>query len=289
MPSAFPPPLPPLSPTEAIRFQAVAEEVCSSPPLASHIGTLREKELHATLKRFLCPDPSCLECTVGDLLREEDDKPRHMVADILTEGQILEIQTGSLFPLREKLKWYLSHTPCEVTVVHPIAAVKHLSWIHPENGSILSRRRSPKRGRVQDIAGELHWVSELIGDPRFSIRLLLVELEEYRIANGWSKDGKRGSDRYQRIPTALLGDVTLRTPADYALYFLPPALTSPSEGPPLLFTAATFTKATGIRGRATYGTLHTLERLGVIQRSDVRSGRGQTWFAPSRNPLPRFG
>ena len=102
---------------------------------------------------------------------------------------------------------------------------------------------------MRDVAKELYWLSDYVGNPRVSVRLLLLELEEYRMADGWSRDKKRGSNRYERFPTALLGDVTLITPADYADYFLPAALSSPdTEGSYPLFTAAAYAKATGIRG-----------------------------------------
>lgn len=279
-----------VTPAEALRFKAVADEVMASPLYrmgrhtspedAPHIGTLREKRLHACIKRYLCPDETCHERPVGDLLREDSAKPRRMVADILTDGHIIEVQTGGFFPLREKIGWYLTHTPCRVTVVHPIPAVKYLSWINPEDGSILSRHKSPKRGRVRDMAKELYWISDFIGDPRFSVRLLLMELEEYRMADGWSRDGKRGSNRYERFPTALLGDVTLWTPADYAAYFLPPALTAPdAAGNPPVFTAADYAKTTGIRGKATYSAIHLLERLELARESEEKVGRGRAWYA----------
>lgn len=275
-----------VTPAEALRFAAIAEEVMisplyrmgnhASPADAPHIGTLREKRLHAAVKRYLCPDEACHERPVGDLLREDGAKPRRMVADILTEGHILEVQTGGFFPLKPKVAWYLTHTPCRVTVVHPIPAVKYLSWIDPEDGSILSRHKSPKRGKVKDVARELYWVSDYIGDPRFAVRLLLLELEEYRMADGWSKDRKRGSNRYERFPTALLGDVTLTTPADYATYFLPAALSAPDgEGICPLFTAADYAKATGIRGKATYSMLRLLEGLALLEETEEKVGRSR--------------
>ena len=281
----------PVTPAEALRFAAIADEVMASPLYrmgshaspadAPHIGTLREKRLHAAVKLYLCPDETCHERPVGDLLREDGAKPRRMVADILTDGHIMEVQTGGFFPLREKIGWYLTHTPCRVTVVHPIPAVKYLSWIDPADGSILSRHKSPKRGRVKDVAKELYWVSDFIGDPRFAVRILLLELEEYRLADGWSKDRKRGSNRYERFPTALLGDVTLWTPADYAAYFLPSALSAPdAEGTPPVFTAAAYAKATGVRGKATYSTIHLLEKLGVVRECEERVGRAAAWYAP---------
>ena len=280
-----------VTPAEALRFKAVADEVLlspryrmgkhTSPADAPHIGTLREKRLHAAVKLYLCPDEACHERPVADLLRAEEEVPakaRRMVADILRDGHVMEVQTGGFFPLRPKIEWYLTHTPCRVTVVHPIPAVKYLSWIDPADGSIISRSRSPKRGRVRDVAKELYWLSDFIGNPRLSVRILLLEVEEYRLADGWSKDKKRGSNRYERFPTALLGDVTLTTPADYAEYFLPLALSAPdAEGNTPAFTAAVYAKATGIRGRATYSMIHLLERLGLVAEQEEKAGRSKTY------------
>ena len=298
-----------VTPAEALRFSAVADEVIRSPKYRMagrssrratdraaegdpHIGVLREKRLHAAIKLYLCPDEACHERPVADLLFEEGEvsaKKRRMVADILMDGHILEVQTGGFFPLKEKIVWYLTHTPCRVTVIHPIPAVKYLSWINPEDGSIISRNKSPKRGRVKDVAKELYWVSEFIGNPRFSIRLMLVEVEEYRMADGWGRDGKRGSNRYERFPTALLGDVTLATPADYAAYFLPDFLSLPdTEGNYPVFTAAEYARATGIRGRATYSVMHLLEKLGLVREQEEKIGRSKAYRAilPRESGMP---
>ncbi len=294
-----------VSPAEALRFAAVAEDVLRAPmhagreatrrrkaaaeaspdtPEIPHIGTLQEKRLHAAIKTYLCPDEACHERAVGDLLLDpENGKQRRMVADILVDGEIFEVQTGGFYPLRAKVAWYLAHTTCRVTVVHPIGAVRYLSWIDPSDGSILSRRKVSKRGRVRDVARELYWLSEFIGDPRFSVRLLLIELEEYRMADGWSRDGKRGSSRYERFPTALLGDVTLATPEDYATCFLPAALTAVDEtGSPLPFTAADYARATGIRGKATYSMLRILAGLGLIGECEEKIGRSKGYVVLHR-------
>ena len=281
--------------SDALRFACVAGEVMSAPlPVARRasrssaanaadgesntaiIGTLQEKRMHAAIKRYLCDDMTCHERPVPDFLVAEGGKSRRVVADILTDGEILEVQTGGFHPLRKKIDYYLTHTPYRVTVVHPIPAVRYLSWIAPADGQVISRRKSPKRGRVRDIARELFWLSEFVGNPRFSIRLLLVELEEYRFADGWSRDGKRGSNRYERFPTALLGDVTLATSADYAAYFLPEVLDARLDdgGNPQPFTAAEYAKASGIHGMATYSMLRLLCSLGLVEQTE-KIGRSQ--------------
>ncbi len=290
---------------EAVHFAAVSAEIMRTPMYAGrksreamgaesdtpHIGTLREKRLHAALKTYLCADTSCHERPITrtepnniDDTDRANRKERHMVADILVGEDIMEVQTGGLYPLRDKVRWYLANTTYRITVVHPVAAVRYLSWIDPADGTVLSRRRSPKRGRVRDVAKELYWLSEFIGNPRFSVRILLIELEEYRMADGWSRDGKRGSSRYERFPTALYGDVLLSTPADYAAYFLPTSLHAPQEEngslPP--FTAADYAKASGIRGKATYSMLKILLSLGLVQEMEEKIGRSRGYVAMLR-------
>ncbi len=279
-----------VTPAEALHFAAICDAVMRAPMHAAeekrragetdgealpHIGTLREKRLHAAIKTYLCADTACHErpvaCITPAAEQAPQSKKRRMVADIYTGEEIFEVQTGGFYPLREKLAWYLANTDCRVTVVHPIAAVKYVSWINPADGAVTARNRAPKRGRVKDIARELYWLSDFIESPRFSIRILLIELEEYRMADGWGNHGKRGSTRYERFPTSLLGDVTLATPADYAAYFLPAALRESDA----LFTAADYARATGIRGRATYSMLRLLCALGLAEEAEEKIGRAK--------------
>ena len=267
--------LPPgtVTPEETARFAAAAGMVMRRPTAAAQgetgIGTLREKRLHAALKLYVCPDKSCHEKPIPELAPDNTFPKADKVADVLTpDGHIYEIQTGGFCPLKRKLALYLAATDYDITVVHPVAFTKYLSWLDPADGTVLSRTRSPKHGKVTDIAGELYWLSDFIGNPRFSLQLVFLEIEEYRFKDGWSKDGKRGSSRYERFPTALCGTVTLSTPADYAEWFLPPSLGTGA------FTAADYAKASGIRGRASYGVLHLLVRLGVLAETD-KIGRAQ--------------
>ncbi len=263
---------------QQLHFARIAEEVMRLPwgtartDEGAHtgIGTLGEKRLHAIIKRYLCEDITAHEQLVGDMAVTTDEggqvvgKKRRMIADILTpDGQIFEVQTGGLFPLQKKIAWYLSHTPYRVTVVYPIAAVKYLSRIDPTDGQIISRRKSPKRGKIEHIAKELYWISEFIGDPRFSLRVLLLEMDEYRLNDGRDRRGRPCTTRYERIPIALLEDVTLATPEHYAALFLPDSL--PTDEP---FTAAVYARATGLKGKTIYGILYLLCRLGLLEQTE---------------------
>ena len=261
---------------EAARFAAAAAEVVRLPAAQAQgyagIGTLREKRLHMAVKRYLSPDATGQEVPVREL--GEAGTARDRIADVrLPDGHIFEVQTGGFYPLRRKIGLYMAHTDSPVTVVHPLPYRKYLSWIDPASGQILSRRRSPRHADVRSAARELYWLSDWIGDPRLTVSLLFLELEEFRMQDGWGRDGKRGSNRYERIPTALCGRVDLRTPADYAAYFLPQEPTAFPDG---YFTAAGYARLTGIRGRTTYGILHLLEKLELI-REDGMEGRSRRY------------
>jgi hypothetical protein len=99
----------------------------------------------------------------------------------------------------------------------------------------------------------------------------LIEVEEIRLQNGWGRDRKRGSERYDRFAMALCDEVVFSSPADYATLFLP----SP-EALPAPFTAAEYAKATGIRGMATYTALRMLTELRYLVPAAPR-GRAGTW------------
>ena len=246
------------------------------------IGTYKEKRLHAVLKDFYCPEGARQEVKLteqhltGTHAELTDAATRRAadryVADIMThDGHIIEIQTGGFYPLVKKLHFYLCATDCRVTVVHPVAHVKWLRWMDEGTGELTERRRSPRRGRVRDIAKELYWLAPYLAEPRLTLCIPLLELEETRLLSGWGKNGKRGSTRYDRFPLALCDEVTFSTPADYAAVFLPPDDELPSP-----FTAAQYAKATGIRGKATYAMLHILSDLGYLIPAE-KQGRAQAW------------
>ena len=247
------------------------------------INTYGEKRLHALLKDFYCPDRTRQEIRLSDeyltgdhmaltdaALRRARDR---YIADILREdGHIIEIQTGGFYPLVKKLHFYLCATRCRVTVVHPIAAVKWVRWMDAQTGELTDRRRSPKRGKPTDIARELYWLLPYLAEQRFSLCLPLLEIEETRLQDGWGKDGKRGSHRYDRTPLSLCDEVVLRCPQDYAALFLPPPdhLIAP-------FTAAEYGRAAGLRGKPCYSMLHMLCELGFVTPCEQKRGRAGQW------------
>lgn len=244
------------------RFARVCREITATPlpsdrSYDGEIGTYNEKRMHMILKHFVCEDEDCHEIPIG----------ARYIADILCDGEIYEIQTGSLFPLKKKLAYYVENTDYHVTVVHPVALEKRKIWIDADSGETHPARKS--RGRAEDETSELVYISELIATGRVSVWLLLIGEEEYRFLDGWSRDKKRGSNRYERLPTEIFDEIALNFPEDYAA-LLPDTL-------PECFTAAEYAKAAGQRmGRRVYMALAALTNIGILENAPKR-GRASVW------------
>ena len=219
------------------------------------IGVLQEKPLHATLKWWLDDNPDHHEITL----------PCGKVADVFDGVTVTEVQTGSFTPLRKKLETLLEHYP--VTVVHPLVRKKYLTWIDPETGETTEPRRSPRIGSFADGGKQLIYILPLLSHPNLTLRLVLIDAEEQRIADGWGNGGKRGSHRAVLLPISVEDTLTLRCPADYAA-LIPASL-------PERFTAAQFGKAAKMQGRNLNGTLKVLLDRGVLKRE---TKEGNSWM-----------
>ncbi len=247
---------------EQARFNRLCREILVSRHTSGEagIGTLAEKRLHAVIKRYLCEDEDCHEVGVLNT---------RYVSDVRIGNEVFEVQTGSFFPMKKKIAHYLEQTDCTVTVVHPIPVHRWVSWIDPQTSEITSRSRVIKRGRLQDLLPELYHLLPHLGNPRLRFRVLLIEAEDFRLLNGKrSRDRKKGSDRYERIPLSLLDDITFHAPADFRS-LIPDAL-------PQHFTVKDFSTLTKIRGRNAYSAVRSLAALGLFRAADP-IGRSMGW------------
>ena len=210
------------------KFFAITASLVNSNDVTKKIGTLQEKLLHRIIKHYFENDISYHEIKIGPFY-----------ADILKEKEIVEIQTRSFNKLRKKLDFFLPNY--RVTIVYPIPHIKWLYWIDENTGEISSKRKSPKKGTIYDAIFELYKINPYLNHPNLRICLLLMNMEEYRYLNGWSTDKKRGSSRYNRIPTELIDEVYFNSPFDYQA-FLPSNL-------PLHFTSKDYQQLSQINQR----------------------------------------
>lgn len=219
------------------------------------VGTLSEKRLHAALKRYYAKDASCLEVPIG-----------RFVADVFDGERITEIQTRHFAYLRPKLQFFLELYP--TTVVYPMPRTRYLIWTDPETGEATKPHKSPVRGKPLDALHELYQIQNLLGVETLTVELLLFDLDEYRLLDGYGKFRKKGSTCMERIPRGAPELIRLQTPEDYRA-LLP-------ENLPARFTVAQFRKLTGLKSRPAYSAVHVFETLGIFEQ-DGKQGRAAVY------------
>lgn len=227
------------------RFERAKDKVIGAARGGQGIGTLSEKTLHAVLKNYYAPDVGMQEIPI-----------ENFIADIYTGSEIIEIQTRSFNNMRRKLSAFLPI--CPVTIVYPIPRVKWLSWIDEETGEATPRRRSPKRGNAYQAFAELYKIRPFLSDENLKFRFALIDMQEFRLLNGWSRDRKRGSDRYDRIPEVFAEEICISRREDYA-QFIPHGIREP-------FTAKEFAGCAGISARLARTALLLLTELDIVGR-----------------------
>ncbi len=226
-------------------FVQMCDEVIGQQQGLNGIGTLSEKTVHSVLKSYLSPNPVNHEIKVGNF-----------VADIYTGDEIIEIQTRNFDKLRRKLEAFLAIAP--VTIAYPIPNKKWIRWVNPQTGEISPPRKSPKTGTPYYIFPELYKIKNYLNHPNLTLRIFLINLEEYRFLDGWSQDKKKGSTRCDRIPTELVEEFVITKPCDYHL-FIPKELNSS-------FTSREYKKASGLPMHHAQTALNILYYVGVVER-----------------------
>ena len=119
-----------------------------------------ETSLHEAVKRWYAEPGDRLEAKVDGY-----------IIDIVRDDWLIEIQTGNFSAIRAKLVNLVRLHP--VRLVHPIPQIKWIVRLDARGGRV-SRRRSPRRGRVEDLFLELVYIPHLIKEPNFSLEALMV-------------------------------------------------------------------------------------------------------------------
>ena len=215
------------------------------------IGTLNESPLHAVLKLYCEPRYELHEIDVGGY-----------VADIANELGCIEIQTRNFGKMKKKLSRMLQQSV--VTLVYPVAGIKWVLWIDTQTGEVTPRRKSPKKWQPADVFYELYWIRDLIAHPNFRLKVVVLELEEYKYLDGWDKTKKRNATRATRVPLDILDEIDVTCPDDLTL--LLPEL-------PRQFTTADVAKFGSISDSSAQKAVKLLTDLGIAERVGKKGRR----------------
>jgi len=208
-----------------------------------NIGTYKEKKLHIILKKYFEPDSAFHEIPTNGF-----------IADIRRGNEIIEIETSGFSGLKPKLEAYLD--AYKVTLVYPLAAKRYISWIDTETQEISDRRQSPKKANAYDALFEMVRILPYVSHPNLTVAAPLLEIDEYRLLDGWSRDKKKGSNRYERVPVDILGMAEFSCDGDYRKYIPETA----GEN----FSVKEFAKAVKIREDRARAVIKVFEARGVL-------------------------
>ena len=219
-----------------------------------------EKSLHDSVKLWYARE--------GDEVEREVDG---YVVDVVRGDTLIEVQTGNFSAIKEKLGRLLeSHM---VRLVHPIPRRK---WIvRVDGGREVSRRRSPKRGRVEDVFYELVYIPTLLGDPKMSLEVLLVDSEDVLVNDGRGSWRRRGWSVLDRRLLEVVGQQSFHEPRDL-LRLLPSSL-------PGSFTSKQLASQLGMRTTGAQKMTYCLRQMGVLEVEGHR-GRALLYGNPHKGP-----
>jgi len=217
--------------------------------------TYNEKILHNALKSFFVDNHSMHEVKL-------DFGP---VADAIdTDGTVYEIQSRNLFKLKDKLRKYTENN-IKTLVILPVVRNKRISWIDTKNkDKCVKSRISPKKLNIYEYFREIFSIKEYIS-TNISLMLFFIDATEYKLLNGWSADGKKGSTRYELIPEKFIGYTVINS-REYFVSMLPQGLNEE-------FTSNDLCKILNLNSRKTWYVLSVFEHFGIIVRTEKKQGR----------------
>ena len=166
------------------------------------IGEFNERSLHRALKTRYAVAGSATEQVIGGY-----------VADVVIGNRIVEIQTGSFSPLKNKLSRLLERYP--VTLVHPIAQDRYIVKVTTDPGVPETRRKSPKHGSVFEVFSKLASIPTLLAHPNLTLEIVISVEEEVRAVTERRSRRRRGWTSLDRRLVDIVAIHTIESMADF--------------------------------------------------------------------------
>ena len=209
-----------------------------------NISTVNEKPLHAALKKWYAEAGDRFEVLVDGFL-----------VDIVRGDLLVEIQTRGFASIRRKLTQLA--TEHRVRLVYPIAHEKWIVRLNPSGKGQLSRRKSPKRGAVEDVFDELVSFPRLLANANLSLEVLLIQEDEVRRHDPKRVWRRKGWVTHERRLLEVMDRRLFKTVADVGR-LIPPDLAEP-------FSTADLAEAIGKPRRLAQRMAYCLRKMGVIK------------------------
>lgn len=170
---------------------------------------MNEYSLHSDIKRIYS--------LPGDHFEVKLD---NYIVDILRGQLVIEVQTKNFSALKEKLQMLTEKH--QVRLVYPLPEKKWITHITKDN-TVISKRKSPKKGKLSDLFRELVMIPQMIGDKNFALEVLFIDEEEVRCNDGKGSWRRRGVSIKERKLLRVNGRILFQNKNDY-LKMLPDSL-----------------------------------------------------------------
>jgi len=224
------------------------------------IGTLRESDLHAALKRHYARPTDQIEVAVDgyviDIVRRNE----------LRGDELIEIQTRHFAALKRKLPQLLETH--RVRLIYPIAQAKWITRVKADGQTLIGRRKSPRRGVLEDVFVELVSLPELMAHPNFTLEVVLTHEEEVRCPRSGRKRYRAREWRVcNRRLLNVIESIEFAAPADFQR-FIPTDLPAP-------FTSRELAQALQRPDYFAHKITYCLRKMGVLT---VVGKRQRAWL-----------
>jgi hypothetical protein len=207
--------------------------------------------LHAALKEWYAQP--------GD---ETEVRFEGYIIDVLRGNLLIEIQTRSFSSIKAKLLDLIPRHP--VRLVYPIAQERWIVKVDHDRSTVLSRRKSPKRGRLVHVFDELIRIPTLLAEPNLTLELLLTQEEELRYHDPTQRSRRSWSRRrwrtHERRLLRVLASHEFAQPED--LCALIPQSLSTGQAPP--FSTRELAAALGESKRLAQKMAYCLRKSDVL-------------------------
>ncbi len=209
------------------------------------IGLLQEHTLHRVLKFYLSIDEAKHEIKIG-----------RMYADVILDNHIYEIQTRSFNLMRKKLEFFLKEH--DVTIVYPMALNKTI-YLTNDYGELVSNKKSPKHANPLEIFWELYKIKNFLLDKRLHFKILMLDIDEFRIEKEKTWKSRKGFERENQVPRKINYIYDINNPTDFKDMLLKYNLKE-------VFTSKDFSKTTKLTIKKSTTALNVLTHLNVVER-----------------------
>jgi hypothetical protein len=203
---------------------------------------MNEHSLHSAIKEWYTISGDKTEVRIDDF-----------IIDIARGTFLIEIQTRNFSAIKMKLSNLARNH--KVRLVYPIPETKWIVRV-TETGETISRRKSPRKGRLVDLFYELVSIPDLIDCENFSLEILMIEEEEIRCNDGKGSWRRKGVSIKDAKLISVNSKQLFKSRRDF-LTFLPNDLITP-------FTNRTLANQAGISIPLARKITYCLRKIGVI-------------------------